>query len=249
MCALLLYVTQWSSRVESSRDDRVRRWSYMSSHPDVFVDTIAEGVQRARFSKYAFLLESTMNAYYTARYCKLTKARTSPLLSSPLVALLFASIALYTIYPNSYPVLPFHIVWSAAGGRPARPEELRHRARASLRHPRSSRPHAARPQGEERPAAVGGALVERTRYTSRVQHKPRSIVLTCASRFPFILRRRQLSVEIVHRRSSGAFGFAFFLSALVTLFCKYTRTFRYFLIYIYIYRTRWRSRRWRDHCA
>ena len=55
----------------------------MSSHPDVFVDTIAEGVQRARFSKYAFLLESTMNAYYTARYCSLTKARSSYYSSPP----------------------------------------------------------------------------------------------------------------------------------------------------------------------
>ena len=60
------------------------RWSYMSSHQDVFVDTIAEGVQRARFSKYAFLLESTMNAYYTARYCSLTKARFSYSSSPPL---------------------------------------------------------------------------------------------------------------------------------------------------------------------
>ena len=52
---------------------------------------------------------------------------------------------------------------SFAGGRPARPEELRHRARAALWHPRGRGPHAARSQGEERPPGARDPLVEGTR--------------------------------------------------------------------------------------
>jgi hypothetical protein len=44
-------------------------WQFMSSAPDVFVNTTDLGVQKVRNSKgkYAFLLESTMNEYYNQR--------------------------------------------------------------------------------------------------------------------------------------------------------------------------------------
>ncbi len=49
-------------------------WAFMSSNNDIFVSTIREGVARALSDpKYAFLLESTMNKYYTNRYCNLTR--------------------------------------------------------------------------------------------------------------------------------------------------------------------------------
>jgi len=44
-------------------------WTFMDSHPDVFVKTTEEGVTKVRNSKgkYAFLLESTMNEYHNQR--------------------------------------------------------------------------------------------------------------------------------------------------------------------------------------
>ena len=44
-------------------------WTFMNSHPDVFVKTTEIGVTRVRNSKgkYAFLLESTMNEYHNQR--------------------------------------------------------------------------------------------------------------------------------------------------------------------------------------
>jgi len=44
-------------------------WTFMKSHPDVFVDTTEDGVTKVRNSKgkYAFLLESTMNEYHNQR--------------------------------------------------------------------------------------------------------------------------------------------------------------------------------------
>jgi len=44
-------------------------WTFMSGHPDVFVDKVDSGVTKVRNSKgkYAFLLESTMNEYHNQR--------------------------------------------------------------------------------------------------------------------------------------------------------------------------------------
>ena len=46
----------------------------MTMNPIVFVESVREGVFRAlNDPQYAFLLESTMNKYYTERYCNLTR--------------------------------------------------------------------------------------------------------------------------------------------------------------------------------
>ena len=44
-------------------------WTFMSSHPDVFVEKTEHGVTRVRNSKgkYAFLLESTMNEFHNQK--------------------------------------------------------------------------------------------------------------------------------------------------------------------------------------
>ncbi|GCC46561.1 hypothetical protein chiPu_0030854 [Chiloscyllium punctatum] len=49
-------------------------WNYMhSKQPSVFVKTTEEGIARVLNSKYAFLLESTMNEYHRKRNCNLTQ--------------------------------------------------------------------------------------------------------------------------------------------------------------------------------
>ncbi|XP_039662781.1 glutamate receptor ionotropic, kainate 5 isoform X2 [Perca fluviatilis] len=51
-----------------------RMWNYMySKQPSVFVKSTEEGIARVVNSKYAFLMESTMNEYYRGRNCNLTK--------------------------------------------------------------------------------------------------------------------------------------------------------------------------------
>ncbi|XP_037739232.1 glutamate receptor ionotropic, kainate 5 isoform X1 [Chelonia mydas] len=51
-----------------------RMWEYMlSKQPSVFVKSTAEGVARVLSSRYAFLLESTMNEYHRRRDCNLTQ--------------------------------------------------------------------------------------------------------------------------------------------------------------------------------
>ncbi|XP_072912365.1 glutamate receptor ionotropic, kainate 5 isoform X2 [Hemitrygon akajei] len=51
-----------------------RMWNYMhSKQPSVFVKTTEEGIARVLNSKYAFLLESTMNEYHRKRNCNLTQ--------------------------------------------------------------------------------------------------------------------------------------------------------------------------------
>lgn len=51
-----------------------RMWNYMhSKQPSVFVKTTEEGIARVLNSKYAFLLESTMNEYHRRRNCNLTQ--------------------------------------------------------------------------------------------------------------------------------------------------------------------------------
>ncbi|XP_031709392.1 glutamate receptor ionotropic, kainate 5 isoform X3 [Anarrhichthys ocellatus] len=51
-----------------------RMWNYMySKQPSVFVKSTEEGIARVVNSKYAFLMESTMNEYYRGLNCNLTK--------------------------------------------------------------------------------------------------------------------------------------------------------------------------------
>lgn len=51
-----------------------RMWNYMhSKQPSVFVKSTDEGIDRVLNSKYAFLLESTMNEYHRRLNCNLTQ--------------------------------------------------------------------------------------------------------------------------------------------------------------------------------
>uniref|UniRef100_A0A8C4Z2C7 Glutamate receptor n=1 Tax=Gadus morhua TaxID=8049 RepID=A0A8C4Z2C7_GADMO len=51
-----------------------RMWNYMhSKQPSVFVKSTEEGIARVVNSKYAFLMESTMNEYQRGRNCNLTQ--------------------------------------------------------------------------------------------------------------------------------------------------------------------------------
>ncbi|XP_068780384.1 glutamate receptor ionotropic, kainate 5 isoform X3 [Struthio camelus] len=51
-----------------------RMWNYMQSkQPSVFVKSTEEGIARVMNSKYAFLLESTMNEYHRRHNCNLTQ--------------------------------------------------------------------------------------------------------------------------------------------------------------------------------
>ncbi|XP_037651602.1 glutamate receptor ionotropic, kainate 5-like isoform X1 [Sebastes umbrosus] len=51
-----------------------RMWNYMySKQPSVFVKSTEEGIARVVNSKYAFLMESTMNEYYRSLNCNLTQ--------------------------------------------------------------------------------------------------------------------------------------------------------------------------------
>uniref|UniRef100_A0A8C6MAI6 Glutamate receptor n=1 Tax=Nothobranchius furzeri TaxID=105023 RepID=A0A8C6MAI6_NOTFU len=51
-----------------------RMWNYMKSkQPSVFVKSTEEGIARVLNSKYAFLMESTMNEYYRSLNCNLTQ--------------------------------------------------------------------------------------------------------------------------------------------------------------------------------
>ena len=51
-----------------------RMWNYMhSKQPSVFVKSTEEGIARVVNSKYAFLLESTMNEYHRRLNCNLTQ--------------------------------------------------------------------------------------------------------------------------------------------------------------------------------
>ncbi|XP_071370296.1 glutamate receptor ionotropic, kainate 5-like, partial [Centroberyx affinis] len=51
-----------------------RMWNYMhSKQPSVFVKSTEEGIARVLNSKYAFLMESTMNEYYRRLNCNLTQ--------------------------------------------------------------------------------------------------------------------------------------------------------------------------------
>lgn len=63
------------SRSQNSRYQTYQRmWNYMySKQPSVFVKSTEEGIARVLNSKYAFLLESTMNEYYRRLNCNLTQ--------------------------------------------------------------------------------------------------------------------------------------------------------------------------------
>lgn len=51
-----------------------RMWNYMNSkQPSVFVKSTEEGIARVLNSRYAFLLESTMNEYHRRLNCNLTQ--------------------------------------------------------------------------------------------------------------------------------------------------------------------------------
>lgn len=51
-----------------------RMWNYMNSkQPSVFVKSTEEGIARVLNSKYAFLMESTMNEYHRGLNCNLTQ--------------------------------------------------------------------------------------------------------------------------------------------------------------------------------
>lgn len=58
--------------VQTSQIDTYKKiWLYMHQHPETFVNTTKEGIERVETSDYAFLLESTMNEYVTHRDCSL----------------------------------------------------------------------------------------------------------------------------------------------------------------------------------
>ncbi len=49
-----------------------RMWNFMSStKPSVYVNSTDEGIRRVKKGNFAYLLESTMNEYNTARDCDL----------------------------------------------------------------------------------------------------------------------------------------------------------------------------------
>ena len=67
--------TQVSSCFQTSKIETYdRMWKAMNNeHPSVFVNSTQEGVERVRDKDhpYAYLLESTMNEYFTQRNCEL----------------------------------------------------------------------------------------------------------------------------------------------------------------------------------
>ncbi|KAJ3598459.1 hypothetical protein NHX12_001969, partial [Muraenolepis orangiensis] len=62
-------------RMENSRYQTYQRmWNFMQSkQPSVFVKSTEEGIARVTNSKYAFLMESTMNEYHRGLNCNLTQ--------------------------------------------------------------------------------------------------------------------------------------------------------------------------------
>lgn len=47
-----------------------KMWSFMTSHPEVFAEDNDDGIKRVRQSngQYVYLIESTLNEYYSSRY-------------------------------------------------------------------------------------------------------------------------------------------------------------------------------------
>lgn len=74
--------SEWPSpvflHIRSAKNSRYqtyqRMWNYMQSkQPSVFVKSTEEGIARVLNSRYAFLLESTMNEYHRRLNCNLTQ--------------------------------------------------------------------------------------------------------------------------------------------------------------------------------
>ena len=67
---LVVCVCSQNSRYQTYQ----RMWNYMySKQPSVFVKSTEEGIARVLNSRYAFLMESTMNEYYRSLNCNLTQ--------------------------------------------------------------------------------------------------------------------------------------------------------------------------------
>ncbi|VDO08620.1 unnamed protein product [Rodentolepis nana] len=50
-----------------------RMWQFMSSHKGVMINNTTQAIERVKKGGYAYILESTMNEYYTQRDCDLTQ--------------------------------------------------------------------------------------------------------------------------------------------------------------------------------
>ncbi|KAA3680998.1 uncharacterized protein DEA37_0002624 [Paragonimus westermani] len=49
-----------------------RMWEFMNANSSLFVNKTEDGITRALKGNYAFILESTLNEYYSQRNCELT---------------------------------------------------------------------------------------------------------------------------------------------------------------------------------
>ena len=47
-------------------------WNFMNHNKSLFVNKTEDGITRALQGGYALILESTLNEYYSQRYCTLT---------------------------------------------------------------------------------------------------------------------------------------------------------------------------------
>ncbi|OON16056.1 hypothetical protein X801_08135 [Opisthorchis viverrini] len=47
-------------------------WEFMNANKSLFVNKTEDGIVRALNGDYAFILESTLNEYYSQRNCQLT---------------------------------------------------------------------------------------------------------------------------------------------------------------------------------
>lgn len=75
ICSQCFIPTFLSTPLQNSRYQTYQRmWNYMKSkQPSVFVKSTEEGIARVVNSKYAFLMESTMNEYHRGLNCNLTQ--------------------------------------------------------------------------------------------------------------------------------------------------------------------------------
>lgn len=75
ICSQCFISTVLSAPPQNSRYQTYQRmWNYMKSkQPGVFVKSTEEGIARVVNSKYAFLMESTMNEYHRGLNCNLTQ--------------------------------------------------------------------------------------------------------------------------------------------------------------------------------
>lgn len=75
ICSQCFIPSVLSTLLQNSRYQTYQRmWNYMKSkQPGVFVKSTEEGIARVVNSKYAFLMESTMNEYHRGLNCNLTQ--------------------------------------------------------------------------------------------------------------------------------------------------------------------------------